>query len=305
MFAMVASVSQSLFAQTNSQPAPSSDVVVITGTRFTYPLIQAWIDEYRKEKPHVQIIIEWRGMSDPESYDVLVEVFESGEILSSNREYTRVARYAILPVANAKSAIARDYGEKGLDNRLIKRIFFQDLFTDGDDRSGIKIPYTVYTRLQSAGAPYVFAKHFGYTQRDIKGNAIAGSDEHLRKAILLDTSAVSYLPLPLIYDLENKVPVEGLTVLPIDIDGNGRVANGEKFYGDLSTVQQRLEQEGATAPAAYVHLSVSKEDVKPEAKAFLEWVVRNGERYLHDFGYLTLDGKNAGVLSGSARERQR
>src|SRR4051812_13520749 len=32
-------------------------VIVITGTRFAYPLIQKWIDDYNQANPDIQIII--------------------------------------------------------------------------------------------------------------------------------------------------------------------------------------------------------------------------------------------------------
>src|SRR5690606_29844151 len=67
-------------------------------------------------------------------------------------------------------------------------------------------------------------------------------DEHLRRALLRDSTAVSYLPLSLIYDPETGKPVKGITVIPPDLNGNGRINEDEKFYGDLVTVVQRLEE---------------------------------------------------------------
>src|SRR5688572_13367215 len=57
-----------------SSPA-SSKIVVITGNRFSYKLVQKWIDDYNKIAPNVQIIIESRGSSDPTKFDILAEVY--------------------------------------------------------------------------------------------------------------------------------------------------------------------------------------------------------------------------------------
>src|SRR5690606_37651327 len=54
-------------------PTPQK-VVVITGARFTYDLVEKWIDEYNKVNPQVQIIVESRGTADPLNYDILAEV---------------------------------------------------------------------------------------------------------------------------------------------------------------------------------------------------------------------------------------
>jgi phosphate transport system substrate-binding protein len=265
-------------------------VVIVTGARFSYPLVQKWIDEYSLVNPNVQVIIEARGSNDPLQYDVLAEVFEPSEEAQKSREYLYIARYAILPIANAQSNFAREYVEKGLNQDLIKQIYFHDIFADKENQKTIKSPYTVYTRLQKAGAPIVFTNYFGYEQKDIKGKAIAGSDEHLLKAILRDTLGVSYLPLSLIYDINTQKAVNGLAVLPIDLNGNGKVSTEEKFYTDLPTVLQNLAEKTVknrqNLPISYLHLSVDKQKAHPEALKFLQWVAENGGNYLAKYGYL-------------------
>jgi phosphate transport system substrate-binding protein len=265
-------------------------IVIITGTRFAYPLVQKWIDDYNKINPSAQIIIESRGSADPSTYDILVEVFDQDEAVKKTREYVHVARYAILPIANSNSAFAKHFSEKGLNQDLINQLFFHDIYADKEKEEKVKEPYTIYTRLQKAGAPIVFTKYFGYEQKDIKGKAIAGSDEHLLKAILRDSTGVTYLPLTLIYDHSTKKPFNGLTVLPVDLNGNGRINDEEKFYNDLPTVIERLENTSTkdikNIPVEYLHLSVDKRNANPVAIEFLRWVINNGQSDLHDFGYL-------------------
>jgi ABC-type phosphate transport system substrate-binding protein len=202
-----------------------------------------------------------------------------------------VARYAILPVANNHSSFARTYGEKGLNRDLINQLFFYDIYADKDKQAEIKSPFTIYTRLQQAGVPTVFARYFGYEQKDIKGKSIAGADEHLLKAVLRDSTAVTYLPLTFIYDHTSGKPIDGLTVLPVDLNGNGKVNDDEKIVGDLSPVIQQLEnassKEKHNIPVEYLHFSIDKRTTNKDAVDFLRWVISNGEKDLHEFGYLT------------------
>ncbi len=195
-----------------------------------------------------------------------------------------------MPVANSKSGIAKLYLDKGLDKGLITQLFFHDIYADKEKQEEIKAPYTTYTRLQKAGAPITFASYYGYEQKDIKGKAIAGADEHILKAVLRDSTAISYLPVSLIYDRDTKKSVEGITVLPVDLNGNGRVNDEEKFYNDLPTVVQRLESTSAkdlnNVPIGYLHFSVDKKSASTDAVAFIKWVIENGQKDLSDFGYL-------------------
>jgi len=289
----VASAASTLTPASSSVKTGKQKAVIITGARFAYPLIQKWIDDYTNANPNAQIVIEARGSADPAQYDILVEAYDQDAEIKNSREYTHVARYAILPVANNKSAFSKLYADKGLNKDLINQLFFHDLYSEKKDVEvkEIKVPFTIYTRLQKAGAPIVFTKYFGYQQKDIKGKAIAGADEHLLKAVLRDSLAVSYLPLTLIYDQESKKPVAGLTILPVDLNGNGRVSDDEKFYNDLSTVITKLEDEGVRGgiqniPLESLHLSVSKNNASPEAQEFLKWVIANGQNDLHAFGFL-------------------
>lgn len=275
-----------------AQPAtPKKErLVTITGVRFAYPLVQKWIDDYNRTNPEVQIIIESRGSGDPTKYDILIEAYQPEADKKVTRDYFYLGRYAVLPIANSRSAFAKEYASKGLSQNLIKQLFFHDIFADKSDRAAIKTPYTVYTRLQKAGAPITFSKHFGYQQKDIQGKSIAGADEHLLKAVLRDSVGLTYLPLNLLFDPKTGTPVDGVTILPVDLNGNGKVSDEEKFYNNLATILQRLEEKGqkeiANVPIDYVHLSLEKKSTNAEAIAFIKWVVQHGAQDLHAFGFM-------------------
>lgn len=268
-------------------------VVIVTGVRFAYPLVQKWIDDYYQLNPDVQIIIEARGSTDPRQFDILVEAYEQDEAVRKTREYAYVARYAVVPVANSESEFAKVYESKGLNAQLIKQLFFEDLFKDVEKDERILAPFTTYTRLQKAGAPSVFAQTHGFEQKDIKGKAIAGSDEHLLKAILRDSTAISYLPISLAYDLNTRQALRGLTVLSADLNANGKVSDDEKITGNLDNLIARIEgsndKDIKGLATGYLHLSVPKEGASEEAVDFIRFVIDNGGTSLRQFGYALPD----------------
>jgi phosphate transport system substrate-binding protein len=272
---------------TNRTPR-DPDKLIITGARFTYPFVQKLIDQYIETNPSKKITIDPRGTSDPLSYDILVEAYDQDEAIKKTRDFIYIGRYPILIVANATSAFTNYYSEAGLNRQMITQLFFHNLLSDNDKEQAIKFPYAIYNRLQKAGAPIVFTNYFGFTQKDIRGKAIAGADEHLLKALLRDSVGVSYLPLPLIYDLTSGNPIRGLTILPVDLNGNGKVGSDEKFYSDLQSVLKKLndQEEIHNIPIAYIHLSLPKTNARPEAIDFLRWVLANGKKELSGFGYL-------------------
>jgi phosphate transport system substrate-binding protein len=282
------------FTQTASTPRDQK-IVVVTGARFSYKLIEKWIDEYTKSNPSVQIVVEARGSSDPEKYDVLAEVYEHPSEIKDTRAYVIVGRYAVFPVATSKSAFAKVYEKEGLTKQHIVQLFFHDIFADKEKEKTIKAPYTVYTRLQKAGVPMIFSQYFGYEQKDIKGNGIAGADTHLLKALLRDSTGITYFPTPVIFQADGK-PTEGLSVIPVDLNGNGRITDDEKSVNDFKSVIEQIENAGSgeikNVPVDYLHLSVDKQKASPEAIDFLKWVNENGQKDLHTFGFLLPEGKS-------------
>jgi phosphate transport system substrate-binding protein len=268
----------------------SDHKVIITGVRFAYPLVEKWIKDYTAANPQAQIVIETRTITDPQKYDLLIEAYVQEKDVRETREYLSVGRYALLPIANSKSAFAKEYGEKGLNEKTYKQIFFHDIYAEKD--KSLPSGYTIYTRLQKAGAPVTFAKYFGYEQQNINGKTIAGADEHLIKALLKDDTGVTYTTPGLAYDLQSRKPIEGITVVPVDLDGNGRISKEEKLLDNLDQVLTNLENEKVrNVPVEHIHFSIGKNNSNPEAKKFLLWVAANSGKDLKQFGYLKPDAK--------------
>jgi len=276
---------------THAQTA-SEKKVVITGVRFAYPLLEHWIAEYKEANPSVNVVIESRTSTDPAKYDLLIEAYEHDKEIKEDREYLYLFRYAILPIANARSQFASVYSDKGLTEDLIRQVYFTDIYADKEKQQNIRAPYNVYTRLQKAGAPLTFARYFGYGQENIKGKAIAGADEHLIKALLKDSLGVSYSNPGLIYNLTSRQVQEGLSIIPVDTDNNGKVSSDEKFYDNLDGLLEKLESKPLdNLPTEYVHLSLPKRGYNPEALKFLLWVINNSQDDLHQFGFLKPEQK--------------
>ena len=290
VFKVLTSITFTIVLVTSALAQKENPKVVITGVRFAYPLVEKWIKDYKAVTPGVDVVIETRTVTDPEKYDLLIEAIEHEKSVKEGREYISIGRYALLPIANSKSAFAKEFGEKGLNEKLYKQIFFHDVFAEKGE--AIAPPFTIYTRLQKAGAPAAFAKYFGYEQQQIKGKAIAGADEHLIKALLKDETAISYTVPSLAFDLTSRKPAEGLTIIPVDLDGNGKVGKDERVFDNLDKVLTTLEsQKVSNVPVEYIHFSIDKNSTNTEATKFLLWVASNADKDLHNFGYLLPEAK--------------
>lgn len=267
-------------------PAPT---VVISGEPLSGALVGQWISDYN-QKNKTKIVFDAKA----KNANLNIE-FDTPNDPAEGRDRFSIAKVAIVPVTKASSTIAQILEKKGLDEKRLKVLFFEDFLasTGKDDFS--EVPYQVYTRLGNSGIPTIFAHAFGYETSNIKGNAIGGNDFHVLHAMKNDTQAVSFNALNVLFDIDTRKPLAGLTILPVDLDGNNRVSDEESFYYDLDTIIQNLQdidpKKINNIPIAQLQIVVDLKEINVETLHFLNWILENGQKHLAKYGFLQADTK--------------
>lgn len=281
------------FSMLNAQEQQNTEAeqrIVISGARFTGDLIKHWIKAYNNVNPYVKFVLEDKGSVEYSEADIIIHGHASLKS-DENRSYYSIARFAVLPIANTHSDFAKEYAEKGLKKSEIKQVYFYNPL-DRIDEKPIKVKFNAYSRIQPASAPIVFAKTFGYEQTDLHGRLIAGTDEHLVKSVLKDQAGISYSPISLVYNLETGILKEGLAVIPVDADDNGKVTSDEKAFNDLKSALSFISKSGnKNLPVSDIQFSIKKTGVNQEVSRFIIWVLSVGINELQDFGYLRIEEK--------------
>jgi phosphate transport system substrate-binding protein len=242
---------------------PDNGKIIITGSRFTYPLFEKWIAEFKKEYPDVPFRIIARGGTNVDSANLIVSAHKlHPEEIKGGNYVVNIGRYALLPVANIKNPLVAQYQTKGIKEKELKKLFFhkydpfaseEEIKEKDKDKNGYKP--TIYTRAQKACAPITFASNYGFVQDDILGKPIGGDDKHLILAIEKDTNGLTYNNLGLIYDLTTREVKNKLAVLPIDLNENGKLDEDEAIYHNLDKVIARLEKgKISEIPIEYINI---------------------------------------------------
>ncbi|OYX24103.1 MAG: hypothetical protein B7Z06_09315 [Flavobacteriales bacterium 32-35-8] len=265
--------------------------VVISGEPLAEALVKQWILDYSK---NTSSNIAFKAKA--KDSDLAVE-FLNSETSKSNEDlkHFSIAKVAILPVAKSNAPIVLELKKKGLDENKLKALYFDDFLesTGKDDFS--KIPHQVYTRLGETGVPAIFAQAFGYETSSIKGNGIGGNDLHVINAMKADETAVSFNALNLLYDVQTRQAVTGFTVLPVDLNGNGKVSDDELFYQDLDAILGKLQslnpKDIKNIPIGELQIVVNIKESNQETLNFLNWILVNGQASLSKYGFLQADTK--------------
>lgn len=135
------------------------------------------------------------------------------------------------------------YKKKGLTKENFQNIWITEKLKTWGDALGTTStdPIKVYTRSDAAGAPETWAKYLGKKQEDLKGVGVFG-DPGLAQVVKQDKFAIGFNNIAYVYDKNTGKTSPGIAVIPIDIDGNGKITPEENFYGTLNQLMEGISK---------------------------------------------------------------
>jgi phosphate transport system substrate-binding protein len=272
------------------------EYIYISGTKFTYPLIERWISEYRKVNPQARIkLLTGKQAADSTNLKIVAHTLTQDE-LKPNEAYFHVGKFALLPITNDRNLVVKKEFRKGLKQEDLKKVFFTDPNSILEE-PGKKPSYTVYTRTNQSCSSIAFASHFGLQPSEIKGKKISGEDQYLVLAIQKDSTGITYNNPGYIYDIQSRLPVKGISILPIDLNENGKIDKDELIYDNLDALTQSLEDNQNTKliPEDYVSFVVNKVQKNETLRQFINWVTADGQKFNHTYGFLNTNTPGAAL----------
>lgn len=283
-----------------SRPAPPDNLkgnLTITGAFALYPLAVKWAEEFKKIHPQVRIDISAGGAGKGIT-DVLSKVSDIGLLSRDlNPEEVKkgafpvvVTKDAVVPTVSAKNPILFDLLVKGIKKEALNNLFILGEYKYWEQATGIKtkMPVHVYTRSDAAGAAETWANYFNKKQEDLLGIGVYG-DPGQAQAIKKDPAAIGFSNIVYVYDLKTKEQTNGLIVLPIDLNNNGRIDTHENFYRRMDDLIAAIAAGKYPSPPARDLFFVTKG--KPTDRVvieFIKYVLTEGQQYVHESGYISL-----------------
>jgi phosphate transport system substrate-binding protein len=266
-------------------------VVKLRGTRLTYPLVNKWIEEFSKEYSDIKVSIAPLAPADSIDFTIASYALTSKE-LEGNREGVVVTRYVQLPVANSHRPGLAELQVKGITEKNLSDLFFTSDTPSFIVSAQPETPIALYVRDRPVCAVKAFATHFGNDPKELKGTGIKGDDQDLAEAVRKDVNGLSFNNLGFIYDIRTRKITEGLAVIPMDLNENGKIDKSEQIYKTLDDVINFIEK---THHRKFVNERVNfvfnKSSKNSSAGIFLNWVLTKGQKFNHELGFLNQDDK--------------
>ncbi len=250
----------------------------VSDAQFTRQMMERLIKEYNKVNPEfTATVVDTREKAD------------ASVSLSGQDDVNSIGRFAILPIANSENELLRNKKVvKGLSNKLKHQIFVErDLLEelDAEEEGEKQLPGTVYSLTGShAITTTLVARDLSITPNRVKGKKILGSEENLISAVRSHQDAIAFNVASLAYDSNTYQPVEGLTVLATDLDGNGRISDEERsVISSLDKLTDYLDKLPHTGlPIGNISIKTDNQ----ELRRFVDWASTEGQGYLTPYGFL-------------------
>lgn len=274
-----------------------SGTITLSGAWALYPMAVKWGEEFSKLHPKVRVEVQAGGAGKGLA-DALAGIVDLGMV---SREIHPVeVEKGAFAIAVVKDGVVATISEK---NPLLKQILSSGLKKDAFIAAWItetaktwgdvlgttdKPALHVYTRSDACGAAESWAAFFGKRQEDLKGIGVYG-DPGLAEAVRRDPLSIGFNNINYAYDAGTKMPLSGIVILPIDLDGSGKIEPEESFYKDRDAITAAIAQGKYPSPPARDLYLVSKgRPQKPLLVEFLRWVLNEGQNFVAETGYIRL-----------------
>ena len=294
--ALVATASLSCGSGTKRCPADSlNGELSLSGAFALYPLAVQWAGEFQAENPGVRVDISAGGAGKGMT-DVLAGVVDFGmvsrEVYPPEQEKGAVgfavAKDAVVPTVNAANPKLAELMERGLSRETAVRIWVTGEITTWGEVLGTddRTPLHAYTRSDACGAAETWAMWLGVKQEDLSGTAVFG-DPGVAAAVQKDIYGIGMNNIGYAYDNDTLKPNDGMAVLPIDADGDGRISDEERFCDTKDTIVEAIaDGRYPSPPARDLYLVTKGVPTNPVAVAFLDYVLSKGQAKNIPAGYI-------------------
>lgn len=269
--------------------------ISISGAFALYPMTQKWAEEYMKIHPEIKIDISaggaGKGMTDVLNGMIDLAMFSRGVTPEEEQQGAwklAVAKDVVLPTINVNNPIYNELKSRGLTKEEFKKIYITQEITNWNQLQLSNYAINLYTRSDACGAAEMWAKFMGGKQEDLKGVGVYG-DPGIAETVKKDQKGVGFNNIIYAYDYKTGLIQDGIAIIPIDINGNGKIDQDENLYSNMKLLTTAIRDGKFPEPPARSLYFISKGKPKNEiVLSFLKFVLTDGQSFVEESGYVIL-----------------
>ena len=276
---------------------PETETIRVSGAFALYPMMLKWEEEYKKLHPNVKFDIQaggaGKGLTD--TLGGLVDIgMVSRKIAASEEEkgayWISVTKDAVVPTANKNNPVLAQLKANGIKRDIFEKIYINETIKTWGQATGTGTTDKInaYTRSDACGAAETWAAYLGkYRQENLNGVGVNG-DPGLAEAVRQDKLGIGYNNIGFAYDANTRKPVGGIEIIPLDLNGNGKIDQNESFYGTMDEIVEAIGAGKYPSPPARDLNLVTKGKPTGIVNDFIKWTLTDGQQYIPEQGYIIL-----------------
>ncbi len=271
--------------------------ISLSGAFALYPLAVKWAEEFQKLHPDVKIEVDGggagKGMTDALSGQVEIGMVSrevKDDEVKKGAVAFAVAKDAVAPTINENNPLYAEIVKHGITKEQAKAIWIDGTLKTWGQLLGTtdKTAIAVFTRSDACGAAETWAAWSGKHQEDLKGEGVNG-DPGVATAVTGNINAIGFNNIGYAYDNNTLKPLKGIRVLPIDVNGNGKIDPEEDFYGDKGALAKAIaDGKYPSPPARDLYLVTNGVPTDPVVVAFLKYILSDGQKLNAPAGYIPI-----------------
>ena len=271
--------------------------ISISGAFALYPMTVKWAEEFQKLHPKVRIDVSaggaGKGMTDALSEMIDLGMFSRGiskEEVAKGAWYIAVAKDAVVPTINSANPNLAAIKARGITHEEFVSLFLTQSTRTWNQlvKSASANKINVYIRSDACGAAEMWGIYLGKNQESLNGIGVFG-DPGIADAVKNDKFGIGFNNIIYAYDISSRKVYPGMEVIPLDLNGNGKVDKEENFYNSLDDIMNAIRTGDYPSPPARDLYFVSKGKPKNQAAVeFLKWILDQGQKYVNEAGYVAL-----------------
>ena len=122
----------------------------------------------------------------------------------------------------------------------------------------------------------------------MQGTAVFG-DPGVASAVQKDKVAIGFNNIAYAFDQKSRQPYEGMAIIPLDVNGNGKIDPEEDFYSSsMRLITAIIKGQYPSPPARNLFLVGNGVPTKPEVIEFIKFILTDGQKYALGTGYIPL-----------------
>ncbi len=261
--------------------------ITLTSTPDLQQLTARWISGFTEKNPQVKVTVA--GENAPVS-DLAFTSDENVKDENSESKWKMVVgRDAVIPVINSGNPNLTEIANRGVSAKEFSGLFDNKMAkTWGMLLEGTQEqPVHVYL-LDNESIRTTIAEFSGLDKSAITGTTFGTSAEML-SALQKDPYGIAFCKITDITNPDGQNVVNGISLLPIDKNANGRMDYIEKIYANVNDLSRGIWI-GKYPPSLCrnIYAVASKKPVDDNQVAFLRYVLTDGQDILQIAGYNSL-----------------